>query len=114
MIEVEQATEPFASADRATAVIGGCHERRAEESIADALVVAFQIVVPNVLGDDESEMPLAKWDDAAQALTTNRANEALSVSIEIRASGRQADASDASRSGASWRSPFQTSDRDHG
>lgn len=43
MIEVEQTTEPFASADGATAVISGRHERRVEESIADALVVAFQI-----------------------------------------------------------------------
>ena len=57
MIEVEETTKPCASVDSATAVIGWCHERRAQGSIADASVVAFQTVVPNVLGDDESEMP---------------------------------------------------------
>ena len=77
MIEVEQTTNSFGSADRATAVISGHHERRAEESIADALVVAFQIVVPDILGNDESEMPLAKRDDAAQALSPNGSDEAL-------------------------------------
>ena len=57
MIEVELASKPCASADGASGVIRGRHERRAQESIADASVVAFQTVVPNVLGDDESEMP---------------------------------------------------------
>jgi hypothetical protein len=63
MIEVEETTKPLASVDSAIAVIGWCHERRAQESIAGALVVGFQIVVPNVLGDDELEMPLAKRDN---------------------------------------------------
>jgi len=85
MIEVEQTTEPFASPDGATAVIRGCHERRADESIADALVVAFRIVVPDILGDDESEMPLAKRDDVAQALSPNGVDEALGEGVEIRA-----------------------------
>jgi hypothetical protein len=90
MIEVEQTTEPFASADGATAVIRRRNERHAEESIADALVVAFQIVVPDILGDDESEMPLAKRDDAAQALSPNGSDErsAKALRLGLRAGSR--------------------------
>lgn len=43
MIEVEQTTKRFASADGARDVARGRHERRAEESIAEALAVAFHM-----------------------------------------------------------------------
>ncbi len=95
MIEVEQTAEPFAPADGAGAVLDGRRRRRSDESIADALVVALEIVVHDIFGDEESEMPLAKRNHAAQTLASNGSDEALREGVEVRAPRRQADAAHA-------------------
>jgi len=60
-----------------------------DQSIAETLVISLTVVVLNILGDDLAQVPFTERDHLAQTLLPDRAHEALSERIEVRASSRQ-------------------------
>jgi hypothetical protein len=66
LVEGEDATEPFASADAADG--RGRIARREGDDVAQALVVALGVVVLHELVHDGAQVTLAERDDVPQAL----------------------------------------------
>jgi len=97
MIEVEQSTKPLTSLDVSDGAFCGAFGRRRQrkQAVADALVISFQLIVLDVLGNELSEVPLTERNDAGETLTADGADEALSESVEVGAPGRQTHAADA-------------------
>ena len=57
-----------------------------DQSVADSLVVPFQMIVRDELSNQLPQVPLTQRDHFAQALVTNRANESFGVCIQVRTS----------------------------
>jgi len=97
MIEVEQSTKPLTSLDVSDGAFCGALGRRRQrkQAVADALVISFQLIVLDVLGNELSEVPLTERNDAGETLTADGSDEALSESVEVGAPGRQTHAADA-------------------
>jgi len=94
MIIAEQSAESFTPSNGARGEVVVARKRR-ERPIPKTLVVALEVVVRDILGDELTQVPLPDRDDAAEALTANGADEALGEGIEIRAACRQAHTLDA-------------------
>ena len=58
--------------------------------MADSLVIAFPVVMLDVLKDGMAKVSFPQGNELAQALILDRANEAFAVGVEVRASGGQA------------------------
>ena len=61
-----------------------------DQSVVQALVISFGVVMREVLGDSPAQRPLAEEDHLAQALFLDRPDESLDPSIEVRGAGRKA------------------------
>jgi hypothetical protein len=86
MIEVQEATEPLPTLDRAVVVFGS--GLGVDQPVAQPLVMSLSVVVLNKLPNDEPEVRLAEGDDVIETLASNRSDEALGEGIEIRTAGR--------------------------
>jgi hypothetical protein len=62
MVIVEQSSQPFTLPDGPEHVLGGPfrRRRRREQPVADSLMVALQVVVQDVFGDERPEVPLTE------------------------------------------------------
>jgi hypothetical protein len=95
MIETQHATEPLPAPDAAALDGVGVHWH--DELVAERLVIAFGLIVRDVLVDDLTQVAFAERDDASQALAANRAHEALGVGVQVWGSRRQPHTLDAAR-----------------
>ncbi len=88
LVEGEQATELFASADRADGRgrIGGGEG----DDVAQALVVALGVVVRHKVAEHVAQMTFAKGNNVPEALVLDGPNEPLGVGVQVRAPRRQA------------------------
>ena len=84
MIEAEQAAEAGAAHDSSVVVRGLWF--RINHAVSEALVIPLEVVVRDVFGDDLAQVPLAEGDDEPQAFLADRADEALGVRVQVRAS----------------------------
>jgi NAD(P)-dependent dehydrogenase (short-subunit alcohol dehydrogenase family) len=78
-VEVEHATEPFASADTSGGrgrIAGG-----EGDDVAQALVVSLGVVVVHELAHDVAQMPLAEGNDVPEALVLDRPNKPLGIGV---------------------------------
>jgi len=66
-----------------------------QEIATDTLMVAFGVVVGDVLANKMAQVRFAKDDEVNQALMPDRPHEALSVGVAVRALGWDGDAGDA-------------------
>ena len=67
-----------------------------DQSVSDALVVSLAVIVLHVLVDDVSEMPATEEDHPIETFRLDRSDEAFSEGIQVRALGREFDATNTS------------------
>ena len=89
VIVLQQSTEPLTRQNAAVAVCQGRY--RHDQLIAQALMVAFAMIVLDELANGSPEGRFTDKNDPVQAGFLDRPNEALRVRVEIRGTGRQAD-----------------------
>src|SRR5882672_2977831 len=89
VIVLQQATEPLTRQNATVADALGRH--RHDQLIAQALMVAFAMIVLDELADGSPERPFTDENHLIQAGFLDRPYEALRVCVEIRRTGRQAD-----------------------
>jgi len=89
VIVLQQSTEPLTRQN--AAVADGLGRHRHDQLIAQALMVAFAMVVLDELADGSPERPFTDENHPIQAGFLDRPYEALRVRVEIRGTGRQAD-----------------------
>ncbi len=118
LVEGEDATEPFASADA-----GDGRDRiarREGDDVSQALMVALGVVVLHELAHDGAQATLAERDDVSQALVLDRANKPFRVAPRRDSAPRVARPRDRARrappapSGAATRVLFQRGPTAHG
>ena len=80
MVIAQQAAEPLATANVASAVR---LTSRRDQFIAESLVVPLAVVVRHKLLEDVAQPPLPEENDSVQTLFTDRAHESLRVGIGI-------------------------------
>lgn len=68
-----------------------------DQPVAQALVVAFEVVVRRVLLDGTAQMTLTDRHDLREAFLFDRPHEALGVCVEVRAGERKPDRLDPGR-----------------
>jgi hypothetical protein len=78
-IEVEESAKPFAATDETRLV--GSDGRWKGNDIAEPLVIPFGVIVRDEFSDRSPQMTLAQWDDVAEALLLDRANEPLRIGV---------------------------------
>src|SRR5712691_13099085 len=89
VIVLQQATEPLTRQN--AAVADGLGGHRHDQLIAQALMVAFAMIVLDELPDGSPERPFTDENHPIQTGFLDRPYEALRVCVEIRGTGRQAD-----------------------
>src|SRR2546425_11433605 len=80
VVEVEEPAEPRVP-PHATPPIDD--RRSLDESIAEALVIPFAVVVRNVLRHRASEVPFADRNQPVEAFFRDRSHEALRIGVRI-------------------------------
>ena len=96
MVEIENAAQSgthFDDCGGAVVVTGSCIT--GQKLATDALMVAFIVVVSNVFTNKMSQMGFAKDDAVIEALIPGGLDEALSVTVAVRALRRNGNAGDA-------------------
>ena len=86
-IVAKKPTEPLAALDRtaSSTLSSGC----IDQPLGNSLVIAFAVVVLDVLTDCSSKMRFTDRNDLCQALRFDRSNESLGIRVEIWAAARK-------------------------
>jgi hypothetical protein len=82
-VVVEHAAETSTEQDSAAngcRCIGGCSDKL----VAEALMVSLSVIVVDVFVKELPEVTLAQRNDAGQAFSSDRADESLCVSVQVR------------------------------
>jgi hypothetical protein len=88
VVEAQDTTEPLSACDGA-AVVSRCSTLN--EATTQTLVKPVGVIVGGVLGDQVSEVSLAKDEKLVQGLVLDGPDEALGMGIEVGAARRQLD-----------------------
>ena len=89
MVILQQSSKPL-TRQHATVVDGRVCDGH-DQLIAQALMIAFAMIVLDELGDGSPERRFTEENHPVQAGFLDRPNEALRVCVEIRGTGRQTD-----------------------
>ena len=89
MVILQQSSEPLTRHNAAVAARLGRYRR--DQLIAQALMVAFVMIVLDEFADGSPERPFTDENHPVQTGFLDRPNEPLRERIEIRGTGRQAD-----------------------
>src|SRR5262245_33596221 len=91
-IELQQAAQALIADDLAIA-----NQSTLDQLVAETLVVAFDVVMREVLLESATEVAFAEQDHPVEALLLDRAHEALCVGVGVRGLERRSDHPDAGR-----------------
>ena len=85
VVVLENASKSF-TGQYGDGLIRGCRHR-CDELIIEALMIPFCVIVVNVFGYRDPQMPLTQRNDVVETLPAYRKNESFRVSVQIRTLG---------------------------
>lgn len=85
VIKVQHSTKPFPAFEWSYTARSCRHGL--DQSVVEPLMVSFSVIMVNILRSDLPKMPLTKWHNLVQALSSGRQYEPFGVGVQIWASG---------------------------